>query len=106
MKSRRILVVGGLAAGPSAAAKAVRTNPNAEVTMFEATETVSYGICEAPYAIAGTIADEQKLVSYTPERLREEKGGHRKNPLPRGEDRPVPTPASRARPAEPGVGRV
>ena len=42
--------------------------------MFEATETVSYGICEAPYAIAGTIADEQKLVSYTPERLREEKG--------------------------------
>jgi CoA-dependent NAD(P)H sulfur oxidoreductase len=42
--------------------------------MFEATETISYGICEAPYAIAGTIADEQKLVSYTPERLREEKG--------------------------------
>jgi NADPH-dependent 2,4-dienoyl-CoA reductase/sulfur reductase-like enzyme len=74
MKSRRILIVGGLAAGPSAAAKAVRTNPNAEVTMFEATETISYGICEAPYAIAGIIADENKLVSYTPDRLREEKG--------------------------------
>ena len=71
---RRILIVGGLAAGPSAAAKAVRTNPNAEVVMFEATETVSYGICEAPYAIAGVIDDENKLVIYTPERLRDEKG--------------------------------
>lgn len=74
MKKRRILVVGGLAAGPSAAAKAVRTNPAAEITLFEATDTVSYGICEAPYAIAGMIGDEEKLVAYTPERLRDEKG--------------------------------
>lgn len=74
MKKRRILVVGGLAAGPSAAAKAVRVNPSAEVTLFEAGDTVSYGICEAPYAIAGLIPDEAKLVAYTPERLRSEKG--------------------------------
>ena len=74
MTKRRILVVGGLAAGPSAAAKAARTNPKAEVVLFEATETVSYGICEAPYAIAGVIAEEETLVSYTPERLQEEKG--------------------------------
>lgn len=71
---RRILVVGGLAAGPSAAAKAVRTNPNAEVTLFEATETVSYGLCEAPYAISGVIEDEAKLVFYTPQQLEEQKG--------------------------------
>ena len=71
---RCILIVGGLAAGPSAAAKAVRTNPNVQVTLFEASETVSYGICEAPYAISGVIGDEKKLVIYTPERLREEKG--------------------------------
>jgi NADPH-dependent 2,4-dienoyl-CoA reductase/sulfur reductase-like enzyme len=71
---RKILVVGGLAAGPSAAAKAARTNPNAEVTLFEATETVSYGLCEAPYAISGVIEDETRLVSYTPERLEETKG--------------------------------
>jgi NADPH-dependent 2,4-dienoyl-CoA reductase/sulfur reductase-like enzyme len=71
---RRIIVVGGLAAGPSAAAKAVRTNPNAVVTLFEATDTVSYGLCEVPYTISGVIADEEKLVSYTPDRLREEKG--------------------------------
>jgi NADPH-dependent 2,4-dienoyl-CoA reductase/sulfur reductase-like enzyme len=73
-KQKRILVVGGLAAGPSAAAKAARTNPRANVIMFEATETISYGICEAPYAISGLIADEKKLVAYTPDRLREEKG--------------------------------
>jgi CoA-dependent NAD(P)H sulfur oxidoreductase len=74
MKSRRILVVGGLAAGPSAAAKAARTNPRAEVILFEASETVSYGLCESPYVIGGVIGDEQKLVAYTPERLRDEKG--------------------------------
>ncbi|HEV8539011.1 MAG TPA: FAD-dependent oxidoreductase, partial [Bacteroidota bacterium] len=74
MPSRRILVVGGLAAGPSAAAKAVRTNPQAEVIVFEASDTISYGICEAPYAISGIIPDENKLVSYTPERLHEQKG--------------------------------
>ncbi len=74
MKQRRILVVGGLAAGPSAAAKAKRINPQADVSLFEAAETVSYGICEAPYAISGVIKEEPRLVSYTPERLSEEKG--------------------------------
>jgi NADPH-dependent 2,4-dienoyl-CoA reductase/sulfur reductase-like enzyme len=73
MKGRTIAVIGGSSAGPAAAAKAKRVNPAAEVTLFEASETVSYGICEAPYAISGLIADESKLVSYTPERLREEK---------------------------------
>jgi NADPH-dependent 2,4-dienoyl-CoA reductase/sulfur reductase-like enzyme len=71
---RRIVVVGGLAAGPSAAAKAVRTNARASVTMFEAGETVSYGICEAPYAISGLIEDEGALAPFTPDRLRAEKG--------------------------------
>ncbi len=74
MKRLRILVVGGLAAGPSAAAKAVRTNPNAEVTIFEQTDTISYGLCESPYAISGEIANETKLVLYMPERLKAEKG--------------------------------
>lgn len=74
MKNPRIVVVGGLAAGPSAAAKAVRINPRAEVTIFEQTETISYGICEAPYAISGEIADENRLVIYSPERFQSEKG--------------------------------
>lgn len=74
MKRLRILVIGGLAAGPSAAAKAARVNENAEVVLLEQTETVSYGLCEAPYAIAREIEDESRLVVYTPERLRTEKG--------------------------------
>jgi len=74
LKDRRILIVGGLAAGPAAAAKAKRANPNAEVTILEASETVSYAICEAPYAIAGLIPDEQRLVLFSPERLENEKG--------------------------------
>ncbi len=72
-KARRIVVVGGLAAGPSAAAKAARTNPHAEVILLETTETVSYGICESPYLLGGSLTDEERLVSYSPERLGEEK---------------------------------
>jgi NADPH-dependent 2,4-dienoyl-CoA reductase/sulfur reductase-like enzyme len=73
-RQRRIVIVGGLAAGPSAAAKAARVNPRALVTMLEAGRTVSYGICEAPYAVAGLIPDEGVLAPFTPERLRQEKG--------------------------------
>lgn len=71
--AKRILVVGGLAAGPSAASKAKRTNPECDVVLFEQGEYISYGICEIPYAIAGE-APTDKLISYTPETLREEKG--------------------------------
>ena len=74
MNKRRIIIVGGLAAGPSAAAKAKRTNPNTEVILFEMGETVSYGICESPYAISGLISDENKLVIFSPEELQQEKG--------------------------------
>lgn len=70
---KRILVIGGLAAGPSAASKAKRTNPECEVVLFEQGEHISYGICEIPYALAGE-APFERLISYTPQRLREEKG--------------------------------
>lgn len=71
---RRILVIGGLAAGPSAASKAKRVNPDAEVILFEQGEYISYGICELPYYIAGIIKDRQKLIVYTPDELKEKKG--------------------------------
>lgn len=66
--------MGGLAAGPSAAAKAKRTNPNADVKMYEASESISYAICETPYLIAGLIDDESKLEIYSPEIFQKEKG--------------------------------
>src|SRR3989339_100848 len=71
---QRILVVGGLAAGPSAASKAKRVNPNADVTLFEGGEHISYGICEVPYYVGGIVNDPDHLISYTPQRLEKEKG--------------------------------
>ncbi len=66
---RRILVVGGLAAGPSAASKAARTNADAEVVLFEQGDAVSYGICEIPYHISGEVKAED-LAPFSPEKLR------------------------------------
>jgi NADPH-dependent 2,4-dienoyl-CoA reductase/sulfur reductase-like enzyme len=71
--AKRILVIGGLAAGPSAASKAKRTNAECDVVLFEQGEHTSYGICEIPYSIGGEV-EEAKLVSYTPQQLREKKG--------------------------------
>jgi NADPH-dependent 2,4-dienoyl-CoA reductase/sulfur reductase-like enzyme len=71
---KRIVVIGGLAAGPSAASKAKRVNPSAEVILFEQGEYISYGICELPYYVSGSINDERKLITFTPEELREKRG--------------------------------
>jgi NADPH-dependent 2,4-dienoyl-CoA reductase/sulfur reductase-like enzyme len=70
--AKRILVIGGLAAGPSAASKAARTNPHDEVILFEQGEHISYGICEIPYFVGGEVK-EQGLIAYTPATLREKK---------------------------------
>jgi NADPH-dependent 2,4-dienoyl-CoA reductase/sulfur reductase-like enzyme len=69
----RILVLGGLAAGPSAASKAKRVNNDAEVILFERTKFISYGICEIPYYLTGEYKDKTNLVVYSPDRLQKEK---------------------------------
>lgn len=72
---RRILVIGGLAAGPSAASKAKRYADGVpDVVLFEQGEFISYGICEIPYFISNEISQPQQLVIYSPERLLNEKG--------------------------------
>jgi NADPH-dependent 2,4-dienoyl-CoA reductase/sulfur reductase-like enzyme len=71
--TRRVVVIGGLAAGPSAASKAARTSSEARVILFEQGESVSYGICEIPYFLSGEVKKEG-LVAYTPESLRAKKG--------------------------------
>lgn len=70
----RIVVVGGNAAGPAAAAKAKRFNPNADVILLEATEFISTGTCEMPYVLSGEINDYRKIVFYSPESFMNEKG--------------------------------
>jgi NADPH-dependent 2,4-dienoyl-CoA reductase/sulfur reductase-like enzyme len=71
---QKILVVGGLAAGPSAASKAKRVNPDAEVTLFEQGEYVSYGICEVPYYVGGTVPSFDDLNPLEPGTLERTRG--------------------------------
>lgn len=74
LKPSKIIVVGGNAAGPAAAAKAKRINPDAEILMFESGEYISTGTCEIPYVLSGEIADYEQLLTFSPEEFRKEKG--------------------------------
>jgi len=67
------VVVGGDAAGMSAASKAKRDNPDLDVVVFEQGEWVSYGACGLPYYVKGEIQSLEDLVSVTPEEFREER---------------------------------
>jgi len=67
------VVVGGDAAGMSAASKAKREAPDLDVVVFEKGEWVSYGACGLPYYIKGEIQTLEDLVSVTPEEFREER---------------------------------
>lgn len=71
--NRKIIVVGGSAAGPAAAAKAKRVNPNHEVIMYEAGEYISVGTCEIPYVLSGEIENYEKILFFTPESFEAEK---------------------------------
>ncbi len=74
IKAGRIVVIGGNAAGPAAAAKAKRANPGAELIMFEAGNFISTGTCEMPYVLSREISGYEKIVFYTPEKFKKEKG--------------------------------
>lgn len=54
----RLIVIGGIAAGLSAASKAKRTNPELEVVVFERSPYISYGECGLPYYIGEVIKDK------------------------------------------------
>lgn len=66
----RIIIIGGLSAGPSAAAKARRENENAEIILFEKTENISYATCGIPYALSGVIKDRKNLMVVEADLLR------------------------------------
>lgn len=70
----RIAVIGGLAAGPAAAAEAKRRAPDATVVLFEKGRDVSVGTCEIPYFIADRLGGVENLRVLTPERLAETRG--------------------------------
>ncbi len=66
-----IIIIGGLSAGPSAAAKARRVNENARIILFEKTEFISYATCGIPYSLSGIIKNRDKLLIVKTDLLRE-----------------------------------
>lgn len=70
----KIIIVGGVAAGPAAAARARRTNSKAHVILIEQGAHISYGTCDLPYFISGVIREERALIAYTPAQLQQDKG--------------------------------
>ena len=67
---KRIIVIGGLSAGPSAAAKARREDENAEIILFEKGANISYATCGMPYAFSGIIEDRSNLIVVQPKWLK------------------------------------
>ncbi len=67
--SLRIVIVGGVAGGATAAAKARRENEQAEITVFERGPYVSFANCGLPYYLGGEITSREKLLLMTPKRF-------------------------------------
>jgi NADPH-dependent 2,4-dienoyl-CoA reductase/sulfur reductase-like enzyme/rhodanese-related sulfurtransferase len=66
----KLLIVGGVAGGASAAARARRLSEDAQIVLFERGPDVSFANCGLPYYLGGEIAEREKLLVTTPERLR------------------------------------
>ncbi len=67
----RILIIGGVAAGMSAAARARRADKAAQIVVLEQTGTVSFGACGLPYYVGGWFEDPSWMTARSVEQLRE-----------------------------------
>lgn len=66
---KKVLIVGGVAGGASAAARLRRLDEDAHIIMFERDPYISFANCGLPYYIGGSIADRSKLLVQTPEAM-------------------------------------
>src|SRR3954463_4747357 len=66
----RVVVIGGDAAGGSAASQAKKRNPELDVVVFERGRATSYSACGIPYWISGAVDSESDLITRTPEQHR------------------------------------
>ena len=69
--SKKIIIVGGVAGGATAAARIRRLDEQAEIIVFERSGFVSHANCGLPYYIGGVIQDKEELTLQTPENFRE-----------------------------------
>lgn len=74
MSPERLVVIGGVAAGMSAASRARRVNPEMEVVVLEKGEHISYGTCGLTYLVSGVVARPEELLVYSPQFFREKRG--------------------------------
>ena len=70
----KILIIGGVAAGATAAAKVRRISPTAEIIMLEAGPDISFANCGLPYYIGGDIKSRSKLILQSTESFNEQYG--------------------------------
>ncbi len=70
----RIVIIGGVAGGASAAARARRVNARAKITIIERGPSVSFANCGLPYHVGGEIASRDSLLVATPQLFRERFG--------------------------------
>ena len=65
----RVIIVGGVAGGATAAARIRRLDEHAQITIYERSGYVSYANCGLPYYVGGVITDPRELTLQTPERF-------------------------------------
>lgn len=63
----KVVIVGGVAGGATAAARIRRLDEHAEITVFERSGYISYANCRLPYYIGDVIIDPEELTLQTPE---------------------------------------
>ncbi|HTV57418.1 MAG TPA: FAD-dependent oxidoreductase [Verrucomicrobiae bacterium] len=74
MPPERLLVIGAVAAGMSAATRARRLRSDLDITVLEKGSDVSYGACGLPFLLSGEVSAAQDLVVYDPAYFREKRG--------------------------------
>lgn len=72
--AEKMIVIGGTAAGLSAASKAKRIDPSLEIEVFEKSGYISYGACGLPYFVGGMIDSPDDLVSLTVDQMTQKRG--------------------------------
>ena len=65
----RVIIVGGVAGGATAAARIRRLDEHAQITLYERSGYVAYANCGLPYYVGGVITDPRELTLQTPERF-------------------------------------
>ena len=68
---KHLIIIGGVAAGTKAAAKARRESPDMKITLYTESQYISYSACGMPYYIEDLIKDEKRLIVRTPEYFKE-----------------------------------